>query len=136
MEVKPRGDWLVMRPMQAPDRLGGLHISDEQKSNIQARPLGVVESKGPEVPEDVKVGSVVLYNENKGWFAVPGLDTRMLRCVQWANCVGVVLEDRTATADEMKRANEARRREEEAAAGQARKAQLIQTNGIAGRIGG
>lgn len=135
MEIKPRGDWLVMRPFEAPVKwANGLEIPEGARNNMAARPLGIVESKGPDVPDEVKVGSVVLFNENK-WQAVPGLDTRVLRMAQWGTCIGLVTSDMVATSEQLARANKARQQEQEAAAAQERVASLQIANGVAGRIG-
>lgn len=135
MEIKPRGDWLVMRPFEAPKKwANGLDIPDVARENMQTRPIGIVEAKGPDVPEDVQVGTVVIYNDHK-WMAVGGLDTRVLRMAQWGSCIGVVTSDTVATPEQLKRANEARVKEYEVAAGKARMADLQVANGTAGRIG-
>ena len=62
-KVKPFGDQVIVAPTKPKDKIGGIILPDEAK-----RPSlhGRIIDKGPQVPEEYRVGDMVLFSQYAG----------------------------------------------------------------------
>lgn len=105
MNVQARGDWIVMEPMEAPQKIGGILLPEAKREGIMQRPVGVVVSVGPDVNEvgkadPIEEGHVLIFSMHAAK-AVHGLDGNVLYMTRAESVIGRVLNDLQASPDEV-----------------------------------
>ncbi len=109
MKIRPLIDHCVIEPLDPPEMLGGLHLTETQQDDLRQRAIGMLIEKGrkfdafftdqgEDPPEEHQI---VLYWKNKAG-VIQGLDAQHLVYCPAAALIGVVVDDKHATAAEIR----------------------------------
>jgi hypothetical protein len=106
MDIQARGDFVILEPLDAPEKIGGIILTETKREMIRQRPLGRVLSVGPKVNDDldanpIEVDDIVIFIDIDGW-GVHGLDGDMRAWCKRDHIVGKLLRDVSATPEELK----------------------------------
>lgn len=106
MDIIARGNFVIAEPIEAPEKNGGIYLSDSQKARLESRPMAMVCSVGGDVNKDrpeeehLEAGHVIVYFKD-GARDVYGLNTRRYMMIQAGAIAGRVTHDQMATTAEM-----------------------------------
>src|SRR5690349_20685358 len=107
MKVQARGDNVILLPIEPPEKMSGLVLSEEEKMKWKARAVGLVLSVGPMVndpldADPIEEGQIVTFWGNHACL-MEVYDRRTLFCIRAEFVSGIVLEDKPATVEEIAR---------------------------------
>lgn len=106
MQIDALNDYVVVKLVPPPERLGGLVMTEATKSQIECRCIGDVVAVGPRVGDAIGHGVIEEGDRIAYWFGhfchIPALDGDNLRAIRAEHIIGKVKNDPQASAQKVK----------------------------------
>lgn len=104
MEIKPFGKHVIIEPLEAPEKMGQIYLSDEQREGMEKRACGMVAAVGPKVNEymaeqgnpPLEAGQIVVF-WLQGVGTIQGRDLKQNVFCPAEAIVGLVVDDKFAS---------------------------------------
>lgn len=141
MEIRPFGKHVILEPLEAPEKIGQIFLTDEHKDGIEKRAVGMVAAVGGKVNESlaemgeppIEVGQIVVYWKPASG-SVQGKDLKQKIYCTVDGLIGLVTRDDHASTEEFKAEIEKSKRREQDFLGKVGGSRLVQASGAVPRI--
>lgn len=109
MDIQPFGKHVILEPLEAPEKIGEIFLSDEHRDGIEKRALGMVVAIGKKAneamiemgEEPLEIGDIVVYWK-PGAGTIQGKDLKQKVYCAVDSLIGAVTRDDPASTKEFK----------------------------------